>query len=118
MRKRIAILSVIMFALFLSNVHAATYSTSATESSQGFTVTARANWEYTTGKYASKGPHTLDSRPSNTPLVIHKINYILTHVDNDYKVTQYFKPNYYNPLMDTTSYGSNFDIVVNSAGPY
>lgn len=117
MKKRIIILSVLLCVLFVSNIYAATYSTSKTGSSQGYTVTARAYWVYETGKYSSKGPHTVNQKPSGG-LTVYDLEYVLSHVSNDrYTVTQYFRPVYYNPVMNHTTYGSNFGIDLSTHGP-
>lgn len=118
MKKRVIILSALLCTLFLLDVQAAVYSTSAVGESQGYNVTARAYWEYETGCYSSKGPHTVNEKPRDSLLTKYSLDYVLTHIDTVYKVTQYFRPVYYNPLMNYTSYGDNFGIVVNSAGPY
>jgi len=118
MKKRVITFSALLFTLLLLYAQAAVYSTSAVESSQGYTVTARAYWEYDTGYYNSKGPHTVNVKPGDTLFTMHSLEYVLTHQDNVFKVTQYFRPVYYNPITDITTYGNNFSIVVNSAGPY
>jgi len=56
MKKKVIVLSALLFSLLLLDAQAATYSTSAVGESQGYNVTARANWEYETGYYNSKGP--------------------------------------------------------------
>lgn len=118
MKKRTIILSVLLCILLVSSVFAATYTTSRTGSSQGYSVTARAYWVYETGKYSSKGSHTVNSRPNNTLVTIHDLEYSLQHIDGDkYGVTQYFRPVYYNPLMDVTTYGNNFGIYLQTSGP-
>lgn len=118
MKKKIAILSIILFGLSFSSISAAVYSTSNTGSSQGYTITARANWEYTTGEYTGKGSHTIDKKPSNTLFTVYSAEYLNTHESSKYSVTQYFRPVYYNTWGQITSYGSSFGINVKSNGPY
>lgn len=118
MKKRVIVLSLLLCVLVISSVYAATYATSATGSSQGYTVTARAYWEYETGKYASKGSHTINNSPKNTITTIYNLEYLLSHVSTDrYYVTQYFRPVYYNPLTDYNTYGNSFGIDLSTAGP-
>lgn len=118
MKKRTIMLSFLLCILLVSSVFAATYTTSRTGSSQGYSVTARAHWIYETGRYSSKGPHTVNSRPSNTLIRIHSLEYLLQHIDSDrYGVTQYFRPVYYDPVIDHTTYGSSFGIYLQTHGP-
>jgi len=65
-----------------------------------------------------KGHHTVNDKPKDSLFTLHSLEYAHTHIDTVYKVTQYFRPVYYNPLTDYRSYGEYFGIVVNSAGPY
>lgn len=107
-----------MLIVLKIDVDASSYTTSKNGSSQGYTITARAVWEYSTGLYAGKGTHSIVSKPSST-LTHYDIEYVLTHVDsNRFTAHQYFRPVYFNLLLGTVTYGNNFGITLHSSGPY
>lgn len=114
--KKTLILCMFATVLLLGIVFSYTYSTSSTKVSQGFSVTARANWDATTGKFSSIGTYTVNSKPSSIGTVYH-IQYLNYNKVNDYKVFQNFQPKYYNVLFDRYTYGEAFGIPVETNGP-
>lgn len=116
--KKIIALFIILLIVLKIDVDASSYTTSKNGSSQGYTITARAVWEYSTGLYAGKGAHSIVSKPSAV-ITSYDIEYLLTHVDSHrYTAHQYFRPVYIHLLVGTISYGNSFGITLNSSGPY
>lgn len=106
---RFLLMTTLVSIMLITFTFASTYSTANTGTSQGYSVTARANWDYITGNFVSKGPHTINSKPANTLTQIYDLEYLLLHQTSNLRVTQYFRPAYYNTLGGNWTYGSSFE---------
>lgn len=90
--KKFITLAILFCMLIISSVNAATYATTKVGSKGEYSVRTTAYWDYETGKYSTRGPHTVISKPKNTYLTLYYMDFLTQHVDSDrHGVTHYFE---------------------------
>lgn len=114
--KKIVTLAVLFLLVIASSVNATTYTTTKRQTTNGFTVTASAYWDYETGKYSTKGPHVVNDKPFHILYYI-DVEFLVQNITSDrYTVTQYFRPTYTN-MNGLVSYKTPFGIELKTQGP-
>ena len=69
--KKFITLAILFCMLIISSVNAATYATTKVGSKGEYSVRTTAYWDYETGKYSTRGPHTVISKPKNSNLTLY-----------------------------------------------
>lgn len=100
--------------LFISNVFAAVYSTSATKVVEKVSVAARTNWTYETGKYSGRGNYTVNSWPTYWNYV-YGYEYLSSYRSNsDYTDNQQFRIVQKSTIAGTKTYSTYYCITLQS----